>query len=123
MNKVMMTALIAGGLMLVNSPEAAAHKEVRHTYQTSAYYHYDYNAEVRRSKHMPRWLKRNDSFGRWYKHTQLKRNPRLAWNELFDIYRWERHYEHRYDRRYRDYDRYRHSNDRHGHREGPRRGH
>ena len=123
MNKVMMTALIAGGLMLVNSPEAAAHKEVRHTYQTPAYYHYDYDADARRSKHMPRWLKHNDSFRRWYKHTQLKRNPRLAWNALFDIYRWERRYEYRYDRRYRDYDRYRHSDDRRGHREGPRRGH
>ena len=36
MNKVMTTALIAGGLMLINSPEAAAHKEVRHTHQAPA---------------------------------------------------------------------------------------
>jgi len=122
MNRVMMTALIAGGLMLVNSPEAAAHKEVRHTYQTPAYYHYDYRANVRRSQHMPRWLKRDDSFRRWYKHTRLKRNRYLAWNHLFDIYRWERHREYRYDRRYRDHDRYRYRDDRHGHREESRRG-
>ena len=86
MNKLMTTALIAGGLMLMNSPEAAAHKEVRTVYQPPAYYHFD----ARRSEHMPRWLKRDHSFRQWYRHTRLKRDRHLAWNQLFDIYRWER---------------------------------
>ena len=38
---------------------------------------------------MPRWLKRDHSFRKWYTHTRLKRDRRLAWNQLFDIYRWE----------------------------------
>ena len=107
MNKVMTTALIAGGLMLINSPEAAAHKEVRHTHQAPAYYYYYPGVDVRRPRHMPRWLHRNDSFRRWYRHTPLRRNLRIAWDELFDIYRWERRHATRFERRYRDYDDYR----------------
>jgi len=122
MNKVMITALLAGGLMLVNSPEAAAHKEARHTYQPPAHYFYD----VHRSKHMPRWLKRNHSFSKWYRHSSLRRNHRVGWDELFDIYRWERRHGYRsdryynYERRYRDDyrrdDRRRDRRDKRGHR-------
>lgn len=113
MNKVMTTALIAGGLMLINSPEAAAHKEVRLTHQAPAYYHYYRGVDVRRSRHMPRWLHRDRSFRHWYGHTPLRRNVWIAWGELFEIYRWERRYGTRFDRRYRDYDEYR----RHGYRD------
>ena len=109
MNKLMTTALIAGGLMLMNSPEAAAHKEVRHVYQPMPYVY----AEVRRADHMPRWLKRNHSFRKWYKRTPLRRDRRLAWHQLFDIYRWEHRWGRSYYRsdnywndyyRHRDYD-------------------
>ena len=126
MNKVMTTALIAGGLMLINSPEAAAHKEVRHTYQAPAYVHYYSGVELRRPRHMPRWLHRNDSFRRWYRHTPLRRNAWVAWEELYDIYRWERRWGKTYYRsenywddyyryRYRDH-RYHDRRDRHRHR-------
>ena len=119
MNKVMTTALIAGGLMLINSPEAAAHKEVRHTHQAPAYNYYYPGVDVRRPRHMPRWLHRNHEFRYWYRHTPLRRNLRIAWHELFDIYRWERRHATRFDRRYRDYDDYRrrhYRDDRDGHR-------
>ena len=86
MNNIVTVALIAGGLLLLDSPEAAAHKEVRNLYQPPAYYY----MEAGRAKHMPRWLKRNRSFRHWYKHTRLRLNRRLAWHQLFDIYRWER---------------------------------
>jgi len=86
MNKIITVALIAGGLLLLDSPEAAAHKEVRSVYQPSAYY----RLELRRPKHMPHWLKRNQSFRKWYKRTHLRRNRHLAWHQLFDVYRWER---------------------------------
>ena len=124
MNKLMTTALIAGGLMLMNSPEAAAHKEVRTVYQPPAYYQVD----VRRSGQMPRWLRRDHAFSKWYKHTRLKRDRRLAWNQLFDIYRWERRWGRSYYRsdnywadyyqyRYRDRDDHRRNrNDRRRHR-------
>ena len=123
MNRVMTTALIAGGLMLMNSPEAAAHKEGRQTHQPPAYYQYYNGVDMRRSKHMPRWLQRNESFRRWYRHTALQRNRRLAWNELFDIYRWERHYGNRYDRRSRDHNGYWDRNGRDGRRDGRRNRH
>lgn len=109
MNKIITVALLAGGLLLLDSPEAAAHKEVRHTYQPSAYF----RVETRRANQMPFWLKRDRSFLRWYKHTRLRKNRHLAWHQLFDIYRWERGYvrKHRYgghhvDLYYRDYKHY-----------------
>ena len=120
MNKLMTTALVAGGLMLMNSPEAAAHKEVRTVYQPPAYYQVD----VRRANHMPRWLKRNRSFSKWYKHSPLRRDRRLAWNQLFDIYRWESRWGRSYHRsdnywndyyRHRDYDNDRRDRRRHKH--------
>ncbi len=107
MNKLMTTALVAGGLMLMNSPEAAAHKEVRTVYQPPAYYQVD----VRRTHHMPSWLKRDRSFSRWYTHSPLRRDRRLAWSQLFDIYRWESRWGRTYyrsDNYWNDY--YRHRN-------------
>ncbi len=98
MNKVMIAATLAGSLLLLNSPEAAAHKEVRNVYDSPGYYqHYD-RIDVRRTKHMPRWLKRKHGFRHWYRHTPLKRNKRLAWSELFEIYRWERRWGRNYYR-------------------------
>lgn len=123
MNKVMMTALLAGGLMLMNSPEAAAHKEARHVYQPPAYYYYD----TYRSERMPRWLRHNHSFKKWYRHSSLRRNHRIGWGELFDIYRWERRYGYRGDRYYKYERRYRDEHGRHkrghDHRRDRRHGH
>jgi len=107
MNKVMTAALVAGGLMLLNSPEASAHKEVRYSYQPPPNYYYYPGIEERRSKHMPSWLKRNDAFRHWYKRTSLRQDRRLAWSELFNIYRWEYRRGDRYDRRFRYDDHYR----------------
>lgn len=125
MNKLMTVTLIAGGLMLMNSPEAVAHKQVRNAYQPPAYYH----ADIPRASHMPRWLERNYSFRKWYQHSRLKRDRRLAWHQLYEIFSWERrwgrtyyrsdnywvdYYRYRYDDRYRDHHR-RHDNRRHRH--------
>ncbi len=112
MNKVFTAALIAGGLLLLDSPEAAAHKEVRNVYQPSAYY----RVEHRRAKHMPYWLKRDKAFRRWYKRTKARRYRHMSWHRLYDIYLWERFYagrpyrgdhyvskywhDHRYDQRH-----------------------
>ncbi len=96
MNKLMTATVIAGGLMLLNSPEAAAHKEVRNVYLPPAP-HYAY-IDVRRPKHMPRWLKHDKGFRHWYRHTPLKRDRRLAWHQLFDIYRFERRFGRNYYR-------------------------
>lgn len=114
MNKIITVALIAGGLLLLDSPEAAAHKEVRNTYQPSYYY----RVETRRAKHMPYWLKRNRPFRQWYKHSRLRKNHHLAWHQLFDIYRWESAYARNYRRgvrhEYRYFDNYDTYRDRRG---------
>ena len=101
MNKLMTAAVLAGGLMLLNSPEAAAHKQVRNVYQPPAYAH----AEWRRPHHMPGWLKQQRAFRHWYRHTPLKRDRRLAWHQLYEIFRWE----HRRGAGYRRNDNYWHN--------------
>lgn len=114
MNKVISTVVIACGLLLLDSPEAAAHEESysRDGYRDSErYYDRDqYRAyggrdarhgqhrygKLKREKRMPRWLKHDRSFHHWYEHSRLRKNRQLSWHQLFDIYRWENSY-----RRYR----------------------
>ena len=112
MKPVMTAALIAGGLMLMHSPEAAAHKEVRNTYHAPAHSYVDH----RRIDHMPRWLRKDRDFRRWYRHSPLKRDRRLAWFQLYDIYRWERRWGRNYyrgDNYWLDYYAYRYGKSHH----------
>lgn len=111
MNKMINVALIAGSLLLLDAPEAAAHAETRFAYHPSTHH---VRLEHRRQQHMPYWLKRDRAFRHWYRHTRLRGNRRLSWHRLFDIYHWERRtkIEHRRARHlvdtyhyYRDYDR------------------
>ena len=113
MNKVLIATVLACGLLLLESPEAAAHEEKGDRYRqvdrdrSSAYRrdahsrdHYSRNpyrgewhdTRQTRAKKMPRWLKHDRSFRRWLDYTRLERNRRLSWHQLFDIYRWERSY-------------------------------
>ena len=55
MNKMIVTTLLAGALLLLDAPEAAAHKQVRNHAQTWSHY----GVEHRRTHQMPRWLQRN----------------------------------------------------------------
>ena len=120
MKRVLTATLIAGGLMLFSSPEALAHTEVRVTYPAPAYAHVDH----RRAQQMPRWLHKNRDFRRWYRHSPLRRDRRLAWFTLYDIYRWEqrrgRSYSRSDDYWHSDYaprhGKHRHDRDRHGRR-------
>jgi hypothetical protein len=113
MNKVILSAVVACGLLLLDSPEATAHEGTirqhrSHSYDYSDKYRRDsyrrdsysrdgyrrnhYNANYNRAKKMPRRLKHNKSFRRWYDSTRLSRNRHLSWDQLFDIYYWERRY-------------------------------
>ena len=112
MNKFISVALVAGGLLLFDAPEASAHSEIRFSYQPTHYY-YDH----KRPKHMPYWLKKDRGFRRWYKQTRLRRHRHLSWYRLFDVYRWET-YEQRAHRRHRHATHNRH---RHHDRDGRRR--
>ena len=117
MNKIIISTVMACGLLLLDSPEAAAHEETysqqrsqpvdrsdayghnkvgRKSYNRDGYrdnYRPDYHgAKSTRAKKMPRWLKKDRMFRRWYEHTRLQRNRRLSWNQLFDIYHWKYSY-------------------------------
>ena len=92
MNKMIVTTLLAGALLLLDAPEAAAHKQVRNHAQTWGHY----GVEHRRTQQMPRWLQRNKSFRHWYTRSSVRRDRRLGWHQLFNIYSWERSYKRRY---------------------------
>ena len=108
MNQVLITAIIAAGLTMGMTPEAAAHPEARGYHDGPKYsdrdrrahsrdyyernsYRRDYYQHKRASK-MPRWLKKKKSFRRWYKDSPISKYRFLSWNQLYDIYRWERAY-------------------------------
>lgn len=120
MNKILTFTLLTCGLLLLDIPEAAARKEVRNyeippsvqrgfreqqsvvrakKYRSKGY-SYDryrgqrYYKQYRRSSKMPVWLKRNRSFTHWYSRSQVRRDRRLSWTIVFEIYQWQR--SHRY---------------------------
>ena len=112
MNKLLLTALVTGSLLLLDSPEAAAHGNGHDKYARSdAHYSrsYDrdyrqhrghhYSAKYKRPKHMPYRLKHDRQFRRWFKRTHFRADRRLSWNRLFDIYVYEQRYS-RHDRRH-----------------------
>jgi hypothetical protein len=98
MNKSIVPILVACGLFVLDSPEAAAHPESNAVHRSSLHDHSDrhYRDDRGRRDHrrvihyrssrMPQWLKRNRSFRHWYRYTRLQRNLSLSWYELFDIY-------------------------------------
>lgn len=88
MNKLSVGLLLAAGLFFIDVTPAAAHQvadDVR-------VYGDRYHAEFGRRHEMPRWLRRNPDFRHWYRRTPLAGYRRITWNQLFEIYRWERRY-------------------------------
>lgn len=116
MNKILISTLIACGLLLLDVPEAAAHKD-GHGHKRYSERHYSrsydrdyyprsgyrknkhYVSKYARSSKMPRWLKRDHSFKRWYHRSGLQYDRYLSWQRVFDIYVWE-HSRHYYRRHY-----------------------
>jgi hypothetical protein len=117
MNKVLISTVIACGLLLLDVPEAAAHdqgdrrhsspsNEYSDSYRResrgrSSYRREGYQRDYKRSKYdrarkMPKWLKRDRSFRRWFEHSRLRRDHWLSWQQLFEIYRWELSYRRHY---------------------------
>lgn len=119
MNKILSFSILACGLLLLDVPEAVAHKEVRnrelppsyqrgfrddhggyhryrrHDYWGKSYRDKDYwdkrhHSKQRHYKKMPKWLKRDRGFQRWYRYSEYGRDRRLSWSTLFEIYQWQR---------------------------------
>ena len=87
MNKLSVGLLLAASLFFIDVSPAAAHQGADHVRGYSDSYRY----QPRRHE-MPKWLKRNKRFRHWYRHSSLKRYRQIGWNQLFEIYRWERRY-------------------------------
>ena len=88
MKHIISAIIVAGSLMLVGVEPAAAHESARNVYHPPS----EYRVVTQRSKHAPSWLKRNDSFKWWYKHSPLQNNRYISWSELYQVYWWERSY-------------------------------
>ncbi len=88
MNKLMISLLLASGLLLLDAAPAQAHHGAE---RTSVSREYGYT-QVRRHDAMPRWLKKDRRFRHWYRHTPLRHYRGLRWPDLYEIYRWERRY-------------------------------
>lgn len=95
--------------LLLGAPKAAeAHGIVYNDYDSPRHYH----GNIHRDRAMPRWLWDKKGFRRWYHRSAQRLNYRLAWWQIYDIYRWERRFDHpryyksSYAGRHHDYDWY-----------------
>ena len=88
MDKLSVGLLLAASLFLLDVSPAAAHQGADRTRVYSHGYHF----EARRHYEMPRRLKRNKRFRHWYRHSPLRHYRQIGWNQLYEIYRWERRY-------------------------------
>lgn len=88
MNKLSIGMLLAASLFLVGVAPAAAHEGGHNAHR----YSQEYRVDSRRINHMPRSLRRDQKFRRWYQQTPLKRYRSISWRQMYDIYRWERRY-------------------------------
>ena len=88
MNKLSISLLLAASLFLIDVSPAAAHQGA----DRSRGYSHSYHVEARRRHEMPLWLKRNKRFRHWYRSSPLRHYQQIRWNQLFEIYRWERRY-------------------------------
>lgn len=88
MNKLSVVLLLAAGLFFIDVSPAAAHPGVDGVRGHS----YGHQVRTLRRHEMPGWLRRDHDFRHWYRQTPLKRYYQIGWNQLFEIYRWERRY-------------------------------
>ena len=102
MFRIICAIIGTSGLLLGAVPEADAHGQVYNGYESTRHYHGD----VYERRTMPRWLWRKPGFRHWYFRSSLRFNRQLAWWQLYDIYRWERRYDHRRHARAKHYTRH-----------------
>ena len=114
------TFTVICSLFLGAAQTAAAHDRAYDRRASPPHYH----EIIQRGQYMPHWLRQDREFRSWYRRTSLRYNDYLAWWQLYEIFRWERRYDHRrhpvvhYGSRQHDYDWYRrywHKHDHHRH--------
>lgn len=94
--KIIALLIVTGGLLLTMAAPVNAHEITRHEYDRGDR-HNDYTGH--RSE-MPRWLKREKAFRKWYRHSRYEHRRTVSWARLYEIYRWEHRYTRRYSERY-----------------------
>ncbi len=70
-------------LVMLGAADASAHQvEYRPFVVHDSYVH-------SRIPSLPRWLRRDREFRRWYWHSHYRFRRHLSWHRLYDIYRFE----------------------------------
>ena len=88
MNKLSLGLLLAAGLFLIDVSPAEAHTGVDRMHVES----YGHQPRLLRGHEMPVWLRRDHRFQHWYRRSPLRHYHQISWNQLLEIYRWERRY-------------------------------
>jgi hypothetical protein len=94
MKKLSLALLLAAGLFFIDVSPASAHTGVDRVHVNG----YGYRPQLLRGHEMPTWLRRDHRFQHWYRHSPLRHYHQISWNQLLEIYQWERRYfgSHRY---------------------------
>lgn len=67
-----------------NHRDYRGHRKNRKHYKRGYYY-----PDYRRVTRVPRWVRHDRGFLRWYRHSHFQYDLRLSWRDLIDIYYWE----------------------------------
>jgi len=94
MKKLLISTVIACGLLLLDAPEAAAHdkrdrqhsspraddsdKNRHDSYGRRSYRRHDYTSKYKGVNRMPRWFRHDRSFRRWFEYSRLRRDHWLS---------------------------------------------
>ncbi len=92
--------LLIAGMTLMPATDATAHERAYHDYaRPYAVLHPDY-----RQARLPRWLRHNYDFVRWYRINFYRLRPHASWKRLYRRYQrdyfYHRHYKRHDNRRY-----------------------
>jgi len=93
MLKLIGTFIALGALLLGSVETASAHGRVYNNYDPPNHYRAGIHRGIHRHGHMPGWLQHNKGFRKWYYRSSLRHNRQLAWQQLYEIYHWERRYD------------------------------
>ncbi|MBT8080728.1 MAG: hypothetical protein KJO31_19255 [Gammaproteobacteria bacterium] len=95
------SVIVLAGSGIAATPDASAHG-VRDSRFVINVEHRNRHAV----RHMPRWLRRNYNFRRWYVHQQHRLPRRASWGRLYEMYlydtrrfrrAWHRRFDHGHD--------------------------
>ncbi len=101
MTRTTLAIIIGLGFLVSHAPPADAHEGERWTRVT-----HDYYTAYDRATAMPRWVRKDRGFRRWYLHSRYRSARRQDWHRLYDLYSYERQmyrHSHRYHRRGKKY--------------------